>query len=261
MHIAMERSLGQNWKKEWHAGLFSGLPICLGYLTVSFGVGILAVRAGLTPLQAVLLSVTNLTSAGQAAGIGIIAAGGSYLELAISQFVINLRYSLMGLSLSQRTDEAFTTPRRLLISHGITDEIFGVAFSRKQKLTPWYMYGMTAISVIGWTLGTLLGAVAGELLPARLVAALGILLYAMFLAIIIPPARKSRRVLFAVALAAGLHLLFYYAIPAVSDGFAVILSGLIAAVLAALFFPVEEEAFADDSIDEVRAKEKEGCPQ
>ena len=249
-----------NRASEWRAGLLAGLPICLGYLTVSFGVGILAVRAGMTALQAALLSVTNLTSAGQAAGIGIIGLGGSYVELALSQFVINLRYALMGLSLTQKLDDSFRTPQRLIAAHGITDEVFGVASTRGKKVTPPYMFGMVLTTLLGWTSGTLLGAVAGEKLPARLVAALGILLYGMFLAILIPPARKSRKLLFVVAIAAGIHLFFYYALPVLSDGFAVIISGVAAAVVGALLFPIdgdEENVKKEPS----QISKKEGCPE
>ena len=250
-----------NGKSEWLEGLLAGLPICLGYLAVSFGVGILAVRAGMSVFQATVLSATNLTSAGQVAGIGIIGAGGSYFELALSQFVINLRYLLMGLSLSQKLDDSFHTPQRMIAAHGITDEIFGVASTRGKKVTPPYMYGMTLISVFGWVLGTFLGAFAGEVLPARVVAALGILLYGMFLAIIIPPAKKNRHVLFVIAVAAGIHLFLYYAVPALSDGFSVIVSGVAAAVLGAVFFPIDPPEEEDDPVPLSRPafeNEKEG---
>ncbi|MGN0578783.1 MAG: AzlC family ABC transporter permease, partial [Ruminiclostridium sp.] len=183
-------------------GLYHGIPIALGYLSVSFGFGIMAVKAGLSILAAVGISVTNLTSAGQAAGVAIIAAGGSYIEMALTQLVINIRYSLMGLSLSQRLDKSFTTPHRLLASFGITDEIFAVASAQPGKVTPWYMYGLILISFLGWSGGTLLGAAAGQFLPAEITDAMGIVLYGMFLAIIIPPARKEKSVLTAVIIAA-----------------------------------------------------------
>lgn len=220
-------------------GMADGIPIALGYLSVSFGFGIMAVRLGLSVLTAVSVSATNLTSAGQAAGVAIIAAGGSYLEMALTQLIINLRYGLMGLSLSQKLDETFNTPRRLLVSFGITDEIFAVASAQKGRLTARYLYGMILIAFGGWTLGTFLGAAAGQILPAALGNAMGLVLYAMFLAIIIPPAKKSRSVLTVVITAALCSLIFKYLLPMVSGGFAIILSAVIAAVVGALCFPIE----------------------
>ena len=222
-------------------GLYHGIPIALGYLSVSFGFGIMAVKAGLSILAAVGISVTNLTSAGQAAGVAIIAAGGSYIEMALTQLVINIRYSLMGLSLSQRLDKSFTTPHRLIASFGITDEIFAVASAQPGRVTPWYMYGLILISFLGWSGGTLLGAAAGQFLPAEITDAMGIVLYGMFLAIIIPPARKEKSVLTAVVIAALFSILFSYLLTAVSPGFAVIISAIAASAVAALLFPVEEE--------------------
>ena len=222
-------------------GLYHGIPIALGYLSVSFGFGIMAVKAGLSILAAVGISVTNLTSAGQAAGVAIIAAGGSYIEMALTQLVINIRYSLMGLSLSQRLDKSFTTPHRLLASFGITDEIFAVASAQPGRVTPWYMYGLILISFLGWSGGTLLGAAAGQFLPAAITDAMGIVLYGMFLAIIIPPARKEKSVLTAVVIAALFSILFNYLLTAVSPGFAVIISAIAASAVAALLFPIDEE--------------------
>ena len=222
--------------------MLDGVPIALGYLSVSFGFGILAVRLGLPVLAAVGISLTNLTSAGQAAGVEIIAAAGTLLEMALTQFVINLRYALMGFSLSQKLDATFTTPRRLLVSFGITDEIYAVAISRPGLLTATYMMGLIVTPLLGWSTGTFLGAAAGELLPAAVSNAMGLVLYGMFIAIIIPPARKDRRVLFVLLLAAACSVVFRYALPMVSGGFAVILSALVASLMGAWLFPIEEEA-------------------
>ena len=222
-------------------GLIAGIPIGLGYLSVSFGFGIMAVKAGLSVMEASLISLTNLTSAGQAAGVEVIAAGGSLLEMALVQFIINIRYSLMALSLSQKLDARFTVPHRLLAAYGITDEIFGVCIAQKGKLLPAFMYGMICISTAGWVLGTFLGASAGEILPASVTAALGIVLYGMFLAIIIPPSRRSKSILCVVTCAAVLSILIRWLLPAVSTGMSVILSGIAASVLGALLFPREEE--------------------
>ena len=222
-------------------GLLHGIPIGLGYLSVSFGFGILAVKSGLSVLEASLISLTNLTSAGQAAGVEVIAAGGTLLEMALVQLTINIRYALMALSLSQKLDQRFTLPHRLLAAYGITDEIFGVCAAQEEKLRPTYMYGIISISTAGWVTGTFLGAAAGELLPAAVSAALGIMLYGMFIAIIVPPARKQRSVLCVVLAAAALSIACKYLLPGLSGGFAVILCAVAASVLGALLFPREEE--------------------
>ncbi len=222
-------------------GLYHGIPIALGYLSVSFGFGIMSVRLGLGVLDTVIISLTNLTSAGQAAGVGIIAAGGGLIEMIMTQLVINLRYALMALSLSQKLDEKFNTPRRMIVAFGITDEIFAVSSVQKGKIQPIYMYGLILISAVGWTLGTFLGAAAGNILPQMITDAMGLLLYGMFLAIIIPPARESKSVLFVVAVAAVISVLFYYVFTFVSSGFAIIISAVGAALLGAWLFPIPDE--------------------
>ncbi len=222
-------------------GLYHGIPIALGYLSVSFGFGIMSVRLGIGILETVIISITNLTSAGQAAGVGIIAAGGGLIEMIMTQFVINLRYALMALSLSQKLDEKFNTPRRMIVAFGITDEIFAVSSVQKGRIQPIYMYGLILISALGWSLGTLLGAAAGSILPQAITDAMGLVLYGMFLAIIIPPARESRSVLFVVIISAVLSILFYYVFTAVSSGFAIIISAVGAALLGAWLFPIPDE--------------------
>lgn len=223
-------------------GSLHGIPIALGYLSVSFGFGIMAVQSGLSIREATLISLLNLTSAGQAAGIGIIAAGGTLAEMALVQLTINIRYALMALSLSQKLDRSFTLPHRFLAAYGITDEIFGVCAAQESPLTPAYMYGMILIATAGWTMGTFLGASAGALLPAPVTAALGIVLYGMFLAIIIPPAKKERSILFVVIAAALLSICCKYLLPMLSEGFAVILCALAVSAAAAWLFPRKEEA-------------------
>ena len=227
-------------------GLLHGLPIGLGYLSVSFGFGIMAVRAGMSVLEATLISLLNLTSAGQAAGVNVIAAGGSLAEMALVQLTINIRYALMALSLSQKCSKRFRAPQRMLGAHGITDEIFGVCAAQPGALEPPYLYGMTLIAVAGWVLGTFLGAFAGALLPAPVTAALGILLYGMFLAIIVPPARKDKAILCAVLAAAALSILCRYLIPALSEGFAVIICAVTAAAAAAILFPRPDDADGEE---------------
>ena len=228
-------------KQDFLKGVRDGIPICLGYLSVSFGFGILATGLGISLLAAVGISLTNLTSAGQVAGVGIIAAGGSLIEMALTQFIINIRYSLMGISLSQKLDENFSTFHRLVASFGITDEIFAVAVSQK-SVSPYYMYGLTIISAFGWVSGTFLGGAAGNLLPESVSSALGIVLYGMFLAIIIPPSKKSKGVLIAVLVAAALSIIFKYVLTSVSGGFAIIICAVLSAAICAVLFPVKEEA-------------------
>lgn len=230
-----------NAGKAFRRGMLHGIPIALGYLSVSFGFGILAAGKGLTVLQATVISLLNLTSAGQAAGVDVIAARGTLIELALVQLTINIRYALMALSLSQKLDSRFTVPHRFLAAYGITDEIFGVCAAQPEPLRPAYMYGMILVAVLGWVLGTFLGAAAGALLPEAVTNALGIMLYGMFLAIILPPARKQRSILCVVVLAAGLSCICYYFLPALSSGFAVILCAAAAAAAGALLFPRKED--------------------
>ena len=223
------------------SGLIDGIPIALGYLSVSFGFGILCIRSGLSIGQAVGISASNVTSAGQAAGVGIITAAGTLVEMILTQLVINLRYALMAISLSQKLDSGFHTPQRLLLAFGITDEIFAVASSQEKLITPRYMAGLELISIAGWVLGTLLGAAAGNILPERIVSALGLVLYGMFIAIVVPPAKKDRGVLCAALVAIAFSVLFDYLVPGLTSGFSIILCALISSVICALLFPVREK--------------------
>jgi predicted branched-subunit amino acid permease len=229
-------------------GVKHGLPIGLGYLSVSFAFGMQCVGGGLTVMQALLISMTNLTSAGQLAGLQVMLAGSSLVEMALTQFIINLRYSLMGISLSQRLDGSFTTPWRMLLSFHITDEIFAVASTKRHKVGTRYFAGLASAPYLGWALGTLLGALAGTLLPDTVRGCLGLMLFGMFIAIIIPPARRERGVLFAICVAVGLSCLFYYLpfFDFLSGGFSLIISAVIASVLAAWLFPV---ANAHEEVD------------
>lgn len=167
-------------------GLRDGFPIFLGYLSVSFTFGIAAKNAGISSLQAVLISATNLTSAGQFAALDIIATSATYFEMAFTQLVINLRYCLMSSALSQKLAQKMPFWHRFIMAFGVTDEIFGVSVTVEDKLSPFYSYGLMGAAIPGWTLGTLLGVISGNLLPARAISALSVALYGMFIAIIIP---------------------------------------------------------------------------
>ena len=222
------------------------MPIGLGYLSVSFTFGISAVYNGLTWWQAVIISMTTLTSAGQLAGIGTIAAGGSYLEMLVSQLTINLRYSFMSVSLSQKTTEEFSGFKRWLMGFFMTDEIFAVA-SNEKTVEPKFFLGLSTLPWVGWTLGTLLGALIGNVLPPIIMASLCIAIYGMFLAIIIPPAKKSRSIFIVIIIASLLHCAFYYlpVLKEIPSGISISISAILAAALGALLFPIkrgQEEA-------------------
>ncbi len=231
-------------KGSLRQGIRHGIPIGLGYLSVSFAFGMKAVGDGLTVLQAVLISMTNLTSAGQIAALPLMVGGASLAEMALTQLTINLRYALMSLSLSRKLDGSMGTLQRLIFSFANTDEIFAVASSQPGKVGKHYLYGLMLAPWIGWSLGTFLGGAAGTLLPAFVRTALGIAIYGMFLAIILPPARKSRPVRFVVLVAVGLSLCFRYipGLNTVSSGFVIIICGVLAAAAGAWRFPAEEDA-------------------
>lgn len=229
-------------REQLKSGIKDGIPICLGYFAVSFTFGIMALNYGLSPWQSVVISLTNLTSAGQFAGLGIITAGAPFAEMAVAQLVINLRYCLMSCSISQKLDKTTPFYHRLLISYGITDEIFGVSMCRPGPLNPWYCYGLFLPAIPGWTLGTAAGAFFGQLLPERALSALGVALYGMFLAIIIPPAKKNKVLAGVTAVSMILSLLFFL-IPVlhrISSGFRLIILTVFIAGAAAVFFPVPD---------------------
>lgn len=223
-------------------GFMDGIPIGLGYLSVSFTFGMMAVNTGFSVFDALLISMTNLTSAGQFAGIGLISAGAPYIEMILTQLVINLRYALMSLSLSQKTDGTFSFLHRLLISFGITDEIFAVASGKPEEIGIRYMYGLISIPYIGWALGTLTGAAFCTILPDPFRSALSIAIYAMFIAIIVPPAKKSRPVFNVLMTAVALSCIIRYTpfLNRVSGGFAIIICAFVAAAIGAKLYPLEE---------------------
>lgn len=228
---------------QFRYGLKDGVPIGLGYLAVSFTFGIMARGAGLDTWQAVAMSFTNLTSAGQFAALGIIQAGAPFVEMAVTQLIINLRCCLMSCSLSQKLESGIPSFHRFLMAYGVTDEIFGVSVCRPGMLSPFYNYGLICVAVPGWTLGTLLGAISGDLLPARLLSALNVALYGMFLAVVIPPA-KGNRILTGVILASMALSFLFTRIPAldhISSGFKIIILTIMIAGAAAILFPVKEE--------------------
>lgn len=228
---------------NYRRGLLHGLPIALGYISVSFAFGIQATSLGLSPLQATLISLTNMTSAGQLAGLQLMATGAPLMEMALTQLTINLRYALMSLSLSQKLDGTMNTLHRLLLSFGNTDEVFAVASQQPGKIGRAYLYGLTNGPWLGWTLGTLLGALAGSVLPEAVTNALGIAIYGMFIAIVLPPFRRQGEVRVVVIISVALSCLMTLlpALNFISDGFRIILCAIVASALGAWLMPQPEE--------------------
>lgn len=228
--------------KEYLRGLKAGVPIGLGYLSVSFGLGILAVSLGFYIWQAVVISMLTLTSAGQLSGIHTMCIPGQYAEMLISQMTINVRYSFMSVCLSQKTDEKFKGIYRWLLGFFMTDEIFAVA-SMEKSVSRSFFFGLTAAPFFGWTLGTLLGASLGDILPERVMSALCIAIYAMFVAIIIPQIRTEKTLFFPVLVSVLLSSAFYYlpVLNQLSSGLAMTVCAVIAAVFGALLFPIKPE--------------------
>lgn len=226
---------------DFKRGLRDGIPICLGYFSVSVAFGVLAIQGGLSWWEAVMISLFNLTSAGQYAGLTIMTAGGALIEMALSQLLINARYSLMGISLSQKLDKKFTTLYRFILGFAITDEIFAVASGNK-VVSRAYMAGLAILPLLGWSGGTLCGALLGGVLPAIIQSALGVALYGMFIAIVVPEAKTDKRVLSVAGIAVLCSTMMYYLplLKEVSSGFAVIICTCIAAALGAVLFPREE---------------------
>jgi predicted branched-subunit amino acid permease len=224
-------------------GFRDGIPIALGYIAVSFTFGIAAKNTGLTVFQAVMMSITNVTSAGQFASLGLIGVSAGYLEMAVTQLIINLRYCLMSCSLSQKLSKDTSLIHRFLIATGITDEIFGVSVCTEGKLNPFYTYGVISVAIPGWVIGTFLGIVSGNILPPRVLSALSVALYGMFLAVIIPPA-KENKVISTVIFVSMLLSLIFTKLPLlsqISSGFRIIILTVIIAGAAAVLFPVKED--------------------
>ena len=232
--------------KEYRTGIRTGLPVGMGYFSVSFGFGAMAAAQGVKWLNAVLISVSNLTSAGQFAGLTLIVAGATLWEMVLTQLVINSRYALMSLALSQRMGQRIGFLPRLLIAFFNTDEIFALAMAREEALTVPFMLGLGTLPILGWTGGTLCGALAGSVLPVNIRAALGVMLYGMFIAIVVPPARKEKPVLAVVVLALVFSCLFTWLpmLKSVSSGISIVICTVAAAAICAALFPVKDEEAA-----------------
>ena len=225
-------------------GLRRGIPVAMGYFSVSFGFGAMAVSQGISPAAATLISASNLTSAGQFAGLTLILAQAGLWEMILTTLVINSRYALMSLALSQRMGERIGLLQRLFVAFFNTDEIFALAMAHTEPLSTSFLLGLGTLPFFGWTLGTLSGALAGSVLPLSIRTALGVMLYGMFIAIVVPVASKQKPVLMASGAALILSCLFAWipGLKAVSPGIAIVVCTVAAAALAAWRFPREEDA-------------------
>lgn len=232
-------------------GMKDGIPIALGYFAVAFALGIAAKKAGMTAMQAGIMSITMLASAGQYGAITVIAGGGGYLQMAITTLIVNLRYLLMSCALSQKVDPNLGLRHRFLLSYPVTDEIFGIAMATPGRLNPFYNYGAAAVAAPGWTMGAFLGATAGAILPQRVENALSVALYGMFLAIIIPAGKKNRTVAGIVAISMLSSFLFTKmpVLGDISSGMQIILLTVLISGAAAVFFPVKEEAEGGEQVE------------
>ncbi len=239
-HAGMDRN-------AFAKGLKDGLPICMGYIPVSFTFGMMAIEKGLPVWIAMLISMSNFTSAGQFAGTALILSGGAYFEIAVTTFVINIRYMLMSLSLAQKVDSRMTLGQRSLLGFGITDEVFAVGMQQDHLVTASYLAGLIALPYLGWNLGTLMGSTTTGLLPLALQSALGIAIYGMFIAIIIPPARHCKPIAIVILISLLLSCFFRW-MPGfgwLSSGWTIILCAVAASAFAAMRYPVDESDEGD----------------
>ncbi len=228
-------------KLKWYKkGVKEGIPICLGYFAVAFTLGIMAKKSGLTALEAMLTAALTNASAGGFAGFELMAANAPYWQMALMQLVVNARYLLMSCALSQKFAPSTSLLHRSIVAFDVTDEIFGISIAQKGYLNPFYNYGAMSVSIPGWASGTFLGVVMGNILPTRIVSALSVGLFGMFLAIIIPPAKKNKVVAGCVIISFVLSYAFSL-IKVIPEGIRVITLTVIISLTAAVLFPVKEE--------------------
>ncbi len=224
-------------------GLIDGIPIALGYFAVSFTLGIIAKKSGLSAFEAMLTAGLTNASAGAYAAFTLMGEGASIIEMAITQLVVNARYLLMSCSLSQKFSSKTNPLHRFLVAFNVTDEVFGISIAQKGELNPFYAYGASSVSIPGWALGTFLGVIFGNILPANIVSALSVGLYGMFLAIIIPPAKKDKIIasLIVISMISSFAFAKLPILSEISSGVRVIILTISISLIAAIFFPVKEE--------------------
>ena len=236
----------QNDRISFLKGMRDGVPIALGYFAVAFTLGITAGKAGMNALQSSLMSALMLASAGEFAAISMIGSGAGVMEMIVTTVVINMRYLLMSSALSQKVQPNRPFLHRIFMSYAVTDEIFGISMTVPGKLNPFYQYGAASVAAPGWVLGTFLGTMAGMILPAPVMSAMSVAIYGMFLAVVIPPARKDKIIASVVVISMSVSLLFQ-SIPGlknISSGFQIILLTVLISAAAAILFPVQEEQHA-----------------
>jgi 4-azaleucine resistance transporter AzlC len=243
-----QKNLLKSRRAVFCEGARDGIPIALGYFAVSIALGIAAKKAGLTSFQAALTSLLINASAGEYAGFTLIAAHAAYIEVAVMEAVANARYLLMSAALSQKLEEKMNMWQRLLLGFTVTDEIFGVSVAIDGKLSPFFTYGTFVVATAGWTSGTFVGAILGEVLPVSLISALGVGLYGMFISVFIPEAKKNKIVAALVLISFSLSFAFAK-LPVVSDipeGIRIILLTVVISLGAALLFPIKEREVSDN---------------
>lgn len=265
-----EKHRGRRWSgllarhgEALHEGVHDGMPIALGYLAVSFSLGIAARKVGLDAVQAFFASLFNNASAGEYAGFAVIGAGGSLLEMAVVMLVANARYLLMSCSMAQRFSPKTPLIHRVLVGFDLTDELFGIAIARPGEADPYYSYGAMVVALPGWAFGGMAGVIAGSVLPERIVSALSVALFGMFLAIIIPPARKNRVVGGLVLAGFATSALFAWAplLSGLSEGVRTIILTVALSALAAALFPVDEKDAGEKDEDASGAAAAPSAPE
>ena len=242
----MQNMEQQNDRISFLKGMRDGVPIALGYFAVAFTLGITAGKAGMNALQSSLMSAMMLASAGEFAAISMIGSGAGVMEMIVTTVVINMRYLLMSSALSQKVQPNRPFLHRIFMSYAVTDEIFGISMTVPGKLNPFYQYGAASVAAPGWVLGTFLGTMVGMILPAPVMSAMSVAIYGMFLAVVIPPARKNKIIATVVVISMSVSLLFQ-SIPGlknISSGFQIILLTVLISAAAAILFPVQEEQHA-----------------
>lgn len=229
--------------KWYKRGIKDGIPIALGYFAVAFTLGIVAKNSGLSATQALIATGLTNASAGAYAAFTVIAEDSGYLQMALTQLIVNARYLLMAFALSQKLAPKTSTIHRCLVAFDVTDEIFGISIAQKGNLNPFYNYGASTVSIPGWALGTYFGVLLGNILPTNVVSALSVGLYGMFLAIVIPPARKNRilAVLVVISMLSSFTFDKISYFSNISEGMKVIILTVVISLLAAVFFPVKED--------------------